>query len=179
MRSHAESCLTFELCLCSVWPLDDRLEMQIDEQKKMPPTLAGEIGIWVGYLSPLPHRQRICVKYVTLSGPQWSKSKSCATILDYLFMYRINVNCMSCMCKYLFKTNLLCFTAPPTVRHWVNLPRQRLGNHVRHSVLLPCKPLPYLKVKTKLGSDRELDQHVKHNLITQLFQTLTSVVPMS
>lgn len=54
----------------------------------------------------------------------------------------------------LVRTNLLCFAAPPTVWHWVNLPRQRLGDHVRHRVLLPRKVGPYLwgeSIKTRLS----------------------------
>lgn len=47
----------------------------------------------------------------------------------------------------LITTNLVHFAAPPTVRHWLNLPWQRLGQHVRHRILFPCKSHPYLKVK--------------------------------
>lgn len=59
---------------------------------------------------------------------------------------------LTCFVECLIRTNLLCFAAPPTVWHWVKLPRQRLGDYVRHRVLLPGKVGPYLKVKTKKTS---------------------------
>lgn len=144
-------------------------------------TGTGNLNIRIGYLSPFPHRQWICIYEICY--PEWTPVKqikalcNCSGIFLHVQneceLYKLE------MCTYLVKTNLLCFTAPPTVRHWVNLPRQGLGNHVRHRVLLPCKPHPYLKVK-KFGSEMQVSWWA-WNIISSLNPSnlLTSVVPMS